>query len=357
MNGFMNEYMRDFNENLNNQFFFASQSSSQVLDKGRWEFSIIGGSAYLSESELSEPSITDLPNGGRIGFNGPVPSIFGSSETVPLIFTFSDPETGLPIINPFSGEQLSLSFDAPGGLGLGFGVTPSAALALAYGTGYGTEVKVYITPMMLSALGATEEGIGFQRDFAWGLQLKHDFATWIPGMKEKGYHLALAGGFSSYRLNLSTNLLDAPLSTSITDSVSIKAIDNLSGANYELHTYGGRLLVGKTWGFIEIALSADYTANAYSMSSTGSLDIELVDPTNPSNDQYTELTGLLDFSGSNGSWGYGASLTLGQGWFRTALSYRRANTNFAALSLQFHFGKKAVTNANPPSYENSYSNH
>lgn len=352
MSAFMNEYMRDFNENINNQFFFASQSSSAVIGKGDWEFSIIGGSSFLAEDEISNPTRFDLPPNSNISFNPRVPSIFGSDADVFMVFQFEDPNTELPLVNPYTGADVELSFDAPTGLGLGFGGTPSAALSLGYGLGFGTELKAYVTPMLLSLVGETDQGIGFDRDMAWGVQVKHEITHWIPGMYDRGWHIAVAGGYSSYQLDLSTNLISDPITSSLTDSVSITVTDNLEGASYELSTYGARLLIGKTFKWGELALSGDYTANSYTMTSNGSMDVQLVDLTGNTPDQSARLNGLMDFEGTNNNWGYGGSLGLGRGWFRFALSYRRASANFISMALQFHLRKKKKNGPEPVNPEN-----
>lgn len=341
LGSFMDEYMRDINENLNNQFFFASQTSSVVLPKGGWEISVIGGGAYLTSGEINSPTSDQLASGARVGFNSRfIPTVFGSSDPASLTFTFENPDSGKPLTNPFTGETVEISLDIPSGLGLGFGATPSAALQLGYGLGFGTEIKAYFTPMLLSIVGETEDGLGFSSDMAYGMQFKHELSHWIPGMKDKGYHLAIGGGYSVYQMELKTSFLSDPLVVNLSDSIVLNANDNLEGASYELSTYGGRVLLGKTWKYFELALSADYTVNNYSMVSEGTLDIELIDQTGNTANLSESLSQLLDFDGSNTQFGYGASLTIGQGLFRTALSYRRANTNFAAISFQFHFGGK-----------------
>lgn len=347
MSGFMKEYMRDFNENINNSFFFAAQSSSEVISKGSWELSLLAGSSILFPGEINNYQVSDFSSNGRIFFNGGVPSIFGRSSSPSIVFQFEDPNSNLPLLNPFTGETVELEFDSPSGLGLGIGATPSAALSLGYGLGIGTELKVYATPMFLSALGTNEEGIEFTRDLAWGAQIKHEITHWIPGMYDRGWHIALAGGYSSYQLDISTSFLSNPFSSNLTDSISIGVSDNLEGASYEVTTYGGRVLVGKTFRFGEFNLSVDYASNSYSMTSQGNMQVELVDATGNTPNLNSTLKGFMDFEGDNSTLGYGAALTLGRGWFRTSLSYRRANVSFAAIGLQFHFRKKKEESPSP----------
>tara|TARA_R110002096_G_scaffold135456_2_gene287139 strand:- start:42234 stop:43412 length:1179 start_codon:yes stop_codon:yes gene_type:complete len=340
MGTFIGEYMRDINENLNNQFFFASQTSAAALKKGEWEISVLGGGSLITSQEINQPDQRDYPHGQQIFISGEVPTIFGPSQPSSLTFQFKDPDSGQPLTNPFDGTNIEFSLDLPSGLGLGLGATPSAALSLGYGIGYGTEVKAYFTPMLLSILGETEDGFSFNGDQAWGFQLKHEISHWIPKMKEKGYHMSISGGYSSYNLAIESSFLDAPIEIALSDSVSIFASDNISGIVYDISTYGGKFTIGKSFKYMEFAAFVDYTENSFSMASEGGLIVDLIDKTGDTPNETSNINGLMDYEGTNSQMGYGASLTIGQKLFRTSLSYRRANTNFFAIGIQFHFGGK-----------------
>lgn len=340
MGTFIGEYMRDINENLNNQFYFASQNSSTALKKGEWEISVIGGGSLITSTEINRPNQGDFPHGQQIYIVGEAPTIFGSSSASSLIFQFKDPDSGQPLINPFDGSNIEFSLDLPSGLGLGLGATPSAALSLGYGIGYGTDLKVYFTPMLLSILDETDDGFSFKGDQAWGFQVKHEISHWIPKMKKKGYHMSISGGYSSYNLNIETSFLDAPIEIALTDSVSLFASDNISGISYDIATYGGKFTVGKTFKYMEFAAFVDFTENSYSMASEGGLVMDLIDRTGNTANETSNITGLMDYEGNNNQMGYGASLILGQKLFRVSFNYRRANTNFFAAGIQFNFGGK-----------------
>lgn len=332
---FMSDYTKDVNENINNSFFFATQSSSQVLPSGDFQIGLTAGGGFIASQNVNRPDFTTYQSADQIYFSGQTPSLFGGSESSELVFLFKDPDSQQPLINPFTGESVEVRLEIPGGLGLGFGATPSAAISLGYGLGFGTELKGYITPKFLSFIGGEDQAISFSKDMAYGFQVKHELTYWIPKWYEKGYHISLSGGYSSYQLDVAPQFLSDPFSTQFTDDVNISVTDNLQNVSYNLSTTGLRLLVGKSFKFAEITLSGGFTNNTFEMQSEGGLQVQIEDSNDPSNNRDTELTGLMDFSGKNMNWGYGAAVTLGQGWFRTALSYRYATTHYAALSLQF----------------------
>jgi hypothetical protein len=339
---FMNEYMRDVNENINNSFFSSAQNSAQSLPRNSFTVGLVGGTGFLTPRNINNPSFRDYPQNGRIYFNQEQPpTIFNETEDAALIFQLEDPNTGKPLVNPNTGERIELSIPLPSGLGLGVGATPSAALAVGYGIGWGTDVNAYITPKFLSFVGASEEGIGFNNDLAWGLQLRHEISYWMPALKDRGFHISLSGGYSAYNLNVNTNLFDDPLVETLSDDHTLTITDQLNSVDYSLSTYGGKLLVGKTFGFVELTLSADYTQNSYAMVSEGGFNVLIEDNNDPANNIETDLTKMFDFDGSNSQLGYGGALTLGQGWFRTTLAYRRATIHYASIGFQFHFNRSA----------------
>ena len=328
------------NENINNSFFYAAQTSAQPLSKGQFEFGILLGGGILRSSEINSPTDSAFPAEGRIFTSGLTPTIFGDDIDTDLFFQFEDPISGQALINPITGENVEFRIPLPPGLGLDFGAAPSAALSLAYGIGFGTELKGYVTPGLLSFADLDEESITFDNDLAWGIQAKHDLARWLPFLRNNNVFFAISGGFSSYELDMGTSFFEAPITEEFRPGQSMTITDNLAGASYSLETYGGRLMIGKRFGFIEINLSGDYTVNSYEMMSEGGFSVRINDQINPTNSTEIDLVNAFDFSGENTEWGYGGGISLGSGWLRFDLNYRRANINFGSVGIRFVFGAK-----------------
>ncbi|NVK28405.1 MAG: hypothetical protein HWE14_10200 [Flavobacteriia bacterium] len=331
----MEEYTHDINQDLNRSFMLNLQTGAAVMDTGEFTIGIVAGAGQgeIHSVGFDSPVMND-PNIAVIGSRAP--TVFNGVTNPMLTFTFIDEEKGTPLFNPNTGEPLTFELQAPGGLDLPTAVTPSTAVTLGYGFGYGTEVRAYITPKFGAAVSAVSDDVSFSNDFAYGLSVKHDIATWIPSLHDKGWHLALDVAYSHFGAKTSANFVGVEsFDVDFSDDYAVEVENTFSSLSYNLSTMGTRVFVGKSFSWIDFSAYAGVLSNSYEMSTEGGFEATLIDKSGNNPDEVLTIDGLSDFSGSATSFAYGVSTTIGTGWFRTSLAYTRADRNF--VSLGFHF--------------------
>lgn len=337
MSEFMKEYTRDLNENMNRSFWLNLQSTAEVMDTGDFEIGLLMGGGVLTTPNEVE-SNSPLFDNNNLNFSGPVPTLFNNVEGSELIFTFKDPKTGQPLMNPDNGQVVTFSMQMPNGLGLGVSAAPSAALSLGYGIGFGTEVRAYITPKFGALAQSFSDKASFSNDFAYGLSLKHEITTWIPGMLNRGWHISADVAYSSFTTSVSGDLLDAASFTAdFSDDYSVIVNNGITGMDYAISTYGARLFLGKSFSWIDFSVYGGYITNSYSMKSVGSMEVTIQDNTGGGADESTTLSNMFDFDDSKSEFLFGGSTTIGKGWFRTSLNYSFATAHFGTLGFHFIF--------------------
>lgn len=336
MSTFMEEYTRDLNENMNPSFFINLQNNASVLDTGQFTIGLIAGGGVVGPNNV--PFDSPLYDNDYLSFTGRVPTLFSESSDADLIFTFRDEKTGMPLINPETGETFEFEIGVPGGLGLGTAVAPSAAVSFGYGLGFGTEVRGYLTPKFGAAAASFADGVTMTNDFAYGLSVKHNIFTWVPKLSEKGWSLSVDFAYSSLTTNIEGYLLgDAGTMTlDVDDNYTMEVVNNLNSVDYALSTYGARLFAGKSFSWVDLSIYGGYLSNQYSMASGGSIEFTLKDNSGTNPDETKELTDVFNFEGSQSRFIYGAAATLGKGWFRTTLGYTFANGHFGTLGFDFY---------------------
>lgn len=335
---FMEEYTYDINTDVNRSFFINLQSTASVMDTGEFAIGIMGGMGVKFPHLVTDPEHL-LYNDRNLQFDEYVPTAFGPERSANLTFTFINPHTDAPAVNPTTGDIIQFEMETPNGLGSVFAVAPSAALTLGYGIGYGTEVRGYITPKFGAAAAAVSSDISISNDFAYGASVKHEISTWIPALQSRGWHLSADVAYSALTANINGGSAFgfSDFSTDMSDTYEASVTNNLEGFEYSLSTYGARIFASKTFSWIEITAFAGWMNNTYSMKTTGSVDATLVDKSGSNPDTHLKLDHLIDFSNSNASMLYGGSFVFGRGWFRYTLSYTYAQTNFASTGFNIYF--------------------
>lgn len=334
MSTFMEEYTHDINNDLNRAFLFNLQTDAAVLDTGDFTFGIIAG-AGVNIPHSVDPS-SPLYDNYNIRMRGQAPTVFNGVTDPTMTFIFMNPNTDKPLIDPTTGDAVLFDLDLPGGLDMPYAISPAGALSLGYGLGFGTEVRAYITPKFGAAAAAYSDDVAFKDDWAFGLSAKHDIATWIPALRDRGWHLSVDAAYSYFGISSQTDILGVDnISIDYAGNYDISIASTWESMSYQLNTYGARLFVGKSFSWIDFSAYAGYVTNSYSMSTQGGLVATLSDNSGSNPDETVVLENIADFEGSTSNMAFGASTTIGKGWFRTSLAYTYAQGDF--VSLGFHF--------------------
>lgn len=339
-NSFIEEYTYDVNQNLNQSFFYNLQSTAEVMDTGEFSVGLLAGfSTVWPTHKVNDPS-HPLYNNDNLSFQGAeIPTFFNGGDAT-IRFVFLDPNTGQEVVNPEDGSTVDFILETPAGLNQYAGSVPSAAVSLGYGVGYGTEVRGYIMPRFGLVASAVTDEVTISNDYAFGVSLKHEITTWIPYLHSRGWHISVDGAYSQLTASVRGAFvgdLESEITTDFSDDYEVIANANLEGLDYALSTYGSRLFVSKTFSWIEITAFGGYLSNTYSMNSVGSIEATLRDKSGSNPDTDLTLEDFADFKRTNTEMFWGASTTIGKGWFRFNFSYANTGNEFITTGFNFYF--------------------
>ena len=342
---YMEEYL-DGLDYLNKTFFLQTQTGAQTLPQGAFTVSLHAGSTIFTLDENPLGSASVFGENDNLLYQGQYPSLFSNAEGGRLTFVLRNPETGFPAINSNTGEEISFGLDLPPGLGLSRGITPAAALQFGFGLGRGTELRAYLTPFLARAAQDQIKELDFSGEWAYGIQAKHEFTTWFPQLRQKGWHAALSGGLGSYQINLSPKFLKQRYQAPISDQKTLVLENQLSGLSYQLLSYGAELWLSKSFSWLEIALVGSYTATQAALNTQGHLQVSIEDQNQAEPGSEVVMNEVFDFERETALTAAGMALKIGSGWFRSSLNYRyfSSDAHFAAFGLHFHLKQKKKKN-------------
>ena len=337
---FAAEYQRDLNENIGTSFLYTVQSGMKCLNRNEFSIILVGGADYLGSDDISRPTELGVNSIGNYSFTTGIPTVFNDVEGSELIYQFIDPDTGGDLVDPGTGDKVRLSVGLPDGLGLDRGATPAGTIGIGYGVGANTSIYVNFTPMLFSSLGDQFDGLSIESDYAFGAHLKHDFGSWIDFFSSRNIHASISVGYNAYSMSGTSSAI-VPTVVELSNDYELQA----SGADLEfstsISTIGSRLELSRSYGFIELAIFGDYVQNNYETTSDGDMQVSIVNTSSGVTDEERTLSNFSDYDGSSSSMGGGATLTLGQGWFRGVISYRHSAVANVSFGLLFHLNSNS----------------
>ncbi|TNE26734.1 MAG: hypothetical protein EP346_13590 [Bacteroidetes bacterium] len=340
-NEFMEQYMYDVNQNLNQSFFYNLQSNAEVMDTGEFSVGLLFGAGRIFPPNSVYSRKSPLYTNDNLSFTGGrVPTIFNGVKNGEIRFVFLDPTTGNPMVNPQNGADVEFYLSTPPSFNSRYAYAGSAAISLGYGIGYGTEVRAYITPKFGAALGSVSDELSATNDFAYGASVKHEITTWIPYLHSRGWHISADFAYSAFTANIRGKFVgdfDTEIAVEASPQYEILASSSVEGIDYSIATTGGRFFIGKTFSWIELSAYMGYLSNSYKMNSVGSISATLRDKTGSNPDTNLELKDFANYSGNNTSLFYGASTTIGKGWARWTLAYTNNGDHYGSMGINFYF--------------------
>ncbi len=332
---YVDGYMNDLTSNQGFAFLNSLNTSGKVLNQWELVFKLSAGSG-LSKNYVN----ADF--GPNFIVSGVVPSLFGSAESGELFFQFLDDETGLPLYNPFTGDQFGFDIPLLPGLGLGYGLSPAVMPVLSLGVGYGTEVSFGILPGVLG-LGTKNLSDDFtlDNDLMMSVGLKHNVFNWVPALNEKNYYLSLGINYSLVSLGASFSPalfggFDLP------ESEYYSLTNTLSGMEYRSSNIGFELIATKKLAFVDLSLFGAYHSSLYTVQSIGGIDLSVANSFKVNNpDGFTSYTidNLIDVNSSFGTLFFGAAAQFNVGPVSLGLKYGIGNVQYAAVNLGFRILK------------------
>ncbi len=331
---FVAEYQRDINQNIGTAFFNVAQSGLSNLNKNEFSISLVGGSSYLTESNISNPVNLDVSPSGLYYFPEAIPTIFNSANGTDLVYGFIDPATGQPLVDPTTGDNVEVAVGVPGGQGLGFGATPAGTIGVGYGVGANTTIYATFTPMLYSSMGDQFDELSIENDFSFGFHVKHEFGSWVPFLADNGILTSLSLGYNQYSISGNSATID-PTVVDVSMGYELRTSALEFDFSTVLNTTGTRLDIAKRFGFIEVGVFGDYLTSSYTSTSDGTMDVELVNTDMNEVEDSRTLSDFANYDDSVSSMGGGVNITLGQGWFRGTLNYRYSEVQNFGFGLLF----------------------
>ena len=331
---FVAEYQRDINQNIGTAFFNVAQSGLSNLNKNEFSISLVGGSSYLTESNISNPVNLDVSPSGLYYFPEAIPTIFNSANGTDLVYGCMDPATVQPLVDPTTGDNVEVAVGVPGGQGLGFGATPAGTIGVGYGVGANTTIYATFTPMLYSSMGDQFDELSIENDFSFGFHVKHEFGSWVPFLAENGILTSLSLGYNQYSISGNSATID-PTVVDVSMGYELRTSAFEFDFSTVLNTIGTRLDIAKRFGFIEVGVFGDYVTSSYTSTSDGTMDVELVNTDMNEVEDSRTLSDFANYDDSVSSMGGGVNITLGQGWFRGTLNYRYSEVQNFGFGLLF----------------------
>lgn len=266
---YVDGYMEDLTSHQGFAFLNNLNSTGRVL--GQWElsFSLKTGTGLQS----SEYGFSDFSD--NFSLEGGVPTLFGTQSPGKMTFCFLDEETGLPLVNPFTGENLSFGLPLLPGMGTSLGVSPAILPVFSLGIGYGTEVSVGLLPGVIRlATKGLVDGFSMKRDIIASVGARHDVSHWIPWMHDHNFGFSL--GLQYSLLNIGATIgsdLIGNLDTPSSDKFEVT--NNLTGLEYRSSSVGFEALLTRKFGFLDLTLFSSFNQTHYRLFNQGGLDVKV----------------------------------------------------------------------------------
>jgi len=261
-------YIKDVTSHQGFAYLNSFSTTGRVLGQWELDFSLKLGSG-LSQ-ELFAPEF-----GENFQLTGGMPTLFGTEEPGKLYFQFLDEETGVPIVNPFSGEIIGFGLPLFPGLGTSLGFSPAVMPVLSLGIGYGTEISFGILPGAIKLVTNTiASDFSINKDITTTFGIRHDVFYWLPALHDRKFNLSL--GVQYNFLNLGASIgpdlignIDQP------SSDKFEVAYNLTGLTYKSSSMGFEAILTKKFGFLDLSLFSSYNQIHYQVNSIGGVEVKV----------------------------------------------------------------------------------
>jgi hypothetical protein len=333
---YANAYLSDLTGHQGFAFLNNLNTTGDVLKKWELSFSLKIG-AGLS-TDYSSPDFTQ-----NFEITGGMPTLFGTQKPGKLVFQFMDEGTGVPVVNPFTGDNLGFGLPLFPGLGTSIGISPALLPVFSLGLGYGTEVSVGVLPGAIKmATKGIANNFSISKDIMATIGIRHDAFNWVPVLHDRKFYLSLGINYSLISLGAAVGAdligeIDAPS----TDKIEVT--NNLSGLNYKSSNLGLEAVLTKKFGFLDLSLFSSWNQSNYKLLSDGGIDIKIAKSfyttVGEGSDTYS-VANLIDLNQKNSHFIYGLALQFNLGRFNLALKAAPLSGHYYSLGLGYKILKE-----------------
>ncbi len=333
---YANSYLVDLTRHQGFTFLNNLNTTGNVLKKWELSFSIKLG-AGLSTDYIA-PGFTQ-----NFELTGGMPTLFGTQKPGKLVFRFIDEGTGVPVVNPFTGENLGFGLPLFPGLGTAIGISPALLPVFSLGLGYGTEISVGVLPGAIKlATKGIANNFSISKDVMAAFGVRHDVFNWVPVLHDRKFYLSLGINYSLISLGAAIGAdligqIDAPS----TDKIVVT--NNLTGLNYKSNNFGLEAVLTKKFGFLDLSLFSSWNQSNFKLLSDGGVDIKIAKSfyttVGEGFDTYS-IANLIDVNQKNSHFIYGLALQFNLGRFNLALKAAPFSGHYYSLGLGFKILKE-----------------
>jgi hypothetical protein len=329
-------YLADLTHHQGFTFLNNLNTTGDVLKQ--WELSLSLRMGLGLSTDVVNPNFSD-----NFILTGPAPSLFGTQQPGELVFRFLDEGTGVPLVNPFTGDNLGFSLPLFPGIGTTVGFSPSILPVLNLGIGYGTEVAVGVLPgaLMLATKGISNS-FSLSRDIMAAFAVRHDVLHWVPLLHDKKFYLTLGIDYSMVGIGVEIGPdLIGNIEAPSTDKIQVT--NNLKGIDFSSSNLSFEAVLTKKFGFLDLSLFTSLNTSAYKVATDGGIDIRIAKDFYSSIEQGSDsysLTPLVDLNKKMSQFIYGLALQFNFGRFNLALKAAPFNDQFYTFGLGYKILKE-----------------
>ena len=337
---YIDGYMYDLSAFQGISYLNSVSSTAKVLPQWAVGFSLRMGAG------VKTPHSFRLPQSDNFDQVGNSPSLFSELDAGQLHYYLVDPEEGYRLVHPFTGDYIGFDMDLFDGADLGTAVSPSVMPTLTLGVGFGTEISAGVLPGAIKA-SVSDMGDEFtiDKDLAYTLSLRHDVFHWVPALAKRDFHLTVGVSYASVDVEVGAAEDVIGDISSITsgdpDIANYFMVENgLTGITYSTKSTGFEVMVGKSFGWVDLSLFASSNKNEYTVESEGNLHFRYASDFYADNILYEEvdLENVVEVDGSVNRTLYGAAVQLNMGRFNISGKYAISDEDYYTLGLGFVFG-------------------
>jgi hypothetical protein len=329
-------YLADITHHQGFAFLNNLNTTGDILKK--WELSLSIRMGLGLSTDMVNPDFSD-----NFILTGPAPGLFGTGKPGNLVFRFLDEATGVPVVNPFTGDNLGFSLPLFPGIGTNIGFSPSIMPVVNLGVGYATEVSFGILPGALKlATHGISNSFSLSKDIMASFGVRHDVLNWVPLLHDKKFYLTIGIDYSMVGLGVEIGpdligTIDAPS----TDKIEV--VNHLSGISYGSSNLGIEAVLTKKFGFLDLSLFSSWNNSAYKLASDGGIDIRIAkdfySTLEEGSDTYS-LSPLVDVNNKISHFMYGLALQFNIGRFNLALKAAPFNGQFYTVGMGYKILKE-----------------
>ena len=335
ISAYVDGYMNDLSAYQGISYLNAVSTTAKVLPQWAVGLSLRMGAG------VATPNVFKLPQSPNIEQTGMSPSLFSDADPGSMQFFLIDPDEGYRIIHPFTGEYIGFEMDLLEGAGLGTAVSPSVMPTLTLGVGFGTEISAGILPGAIKAsVSDMGDELSIDKDLAYTLGIRHDVFQWVPALNKRDFHLTV--GVSYAAVNIEVGAAEDEVFTISNTSSDYFSVENgLTGLEYSTKATGFEVMLGKSFGWVDLSVFASTNKNKYTIESVGDLKFRYAEDYYADNIVYEDaiVDNVVDVSQSVKRTLLGAALQLNLGRFNISGKYAVSDEDYYSVGLGFVFGK------------------